>query len=110
MNQISKQLNKIAQEMDIKDLKDELDSADDAIEELGDVLNLISEAGFKMESIERTVKTIKGLEYNMSGNMRSYVTNYLKDSRDSIEAKLEKYVEELEEYQEELQDMIKEAR
>ena len=111
MSKISKELSKVAQDINIRDLKKELDSVDDAMEEIGEVLEYISMAAQKMESVAHTIKSLKdGLEYNMSGNMHAYVINYLHQSHDSIDVKLEKYVEELEEYQEELRDMIREAK
>jgi len=112
MSKILKELKKVAQDMDvdIDFVKEELDSVNDAIEEIEEAGDFISQAGYKMESVARTVKDIEGLEYNMEGNMRGYVINYLHKAHDSLDVKLEKYIEQLGKYQKELKKIIRESR
>lgn len=79
-------MKKKGDESDISELIELLEEAGSMIEEAADILD---EVANKVEGLP--------VGYNMGGNMRAYVINYLVGSRDSIVEKIQNYINELSE-------------
>ena len=86
------------QELDEEEFdREELEEhKEEIIEILNEALKFISEA---VDSLKDAQNLMEDLSYGYSiiGNMDSYVINYLSDGANSIENKIQKYIEQTEE-------------
>jgi hypothetical protein len=76
---------------------------EEIIELLEQAKGKVEEASCAMEQVVRIVKDLP-TDYNMSGNMETYVINYLTKGVDSIADKIDKYIMQLRAFEEEGED------
>ena len=67
----------------------------EALELAGEHVDRAADAMIDAMGMIRRSRSKLGLNYDMEGNMRAYVLNYLTEGVDSISEKIEKYVNDL---------------
>ena len=70
------------------------------IKKLEDAKAALEEALGDLGEAKSMVRSVKGLGYNVAGNMDAYVINHI-SGHDGLVDKIDKYIEELEELEEE---------